>query len=415
MTNKAALIVGAPGRLRDGVQALLLASPVITAVELADSELAAVKAVRNRCPALAVVIMSRLDDGIPAILRWIKVRCASSRFLIISSNAHLESTAIAAGANRFALIGTAAPHLAEGGGRAGAGGGRPELTAGTSAAPLLPAATAAAPDARGWRRPPRRRKEGGADDRPGAPFRGWRRGRSARAGRARVFHRPAHDRGHQDANEPADRGGGRVHCRAAERQRRPRGGHRLSRGPDASLAASAGAAGGCRPQPGLSGEGDRAGAPGAADRPAAPAGNGGPIGALNSPARRQLPSGPAIRTASTPPWDRGPIITRAGPGCGPSPRPTGRSMIAAGRMAETSGGCRIGRNGGSGRVDSVVLESWIDCRIAGSQARQFERPRPAWPWHPATLYHVQTAFPWAQPDALESNSTCRLKSATSRE
>ena len=108
-----ALIVGAPSRVRAGVQALLLASPVIAAVELADSGLAAVKAVRNCCPALVVVIMSRSDDGIPAILRRIKAKCASSRFLVLGSDAHLESAATAAGADRFALIGTAAPQLAE--------------------------------------------------------------------------------------------------------------------------------------------------------------------------------------------------------------------------------------------------------------------------------------------------------------
>lgn len=112
MTNKAtlALIVGAPSPLRDGVQALLLASPVITAVELADSEVAAI---RRCCPALIVVIMSRVGDSIPAILRWIKPRYASSRFLVLGGDAHLESTATAAGADRFALIGTAAPQLAE--------------------------------------------------------------------------------------------------------------------------------------------------------------------------------------------------------------------------------------------------------------------------------------------------------------
>ncbi len=113
MTNKAALIVGAPSRLRDGVQALLQANHVTAAVELADSGLAAVKAVRNCCPALVVVITSRLDDGIPAILRRIKARCGSSRFLVLGDDAHLESTATAAGADRFALIGTPAPRLAE--------------------------------------------------------------------------------------------------------------------------------------------------------------------------------------------------------------------------------------------------------------------------------------------------------------
>ena len=113
MTNKAALIVGAPSRLRDGVQALLQANHVTAAVELADSGLAAVKAVRNCCPALVVVIMPRLEDGIPAHLRRIKARCASSRLLLLGGDAHLESTATAAGADRFALIGTPAPRLAE--------------------------------------------------------------------------------------------------------------------------------------------------------------------------------------------------------------------------------------------------------------------------------------------------------------
>ena len=110
MTDQTVLIIGASDRLRDGVEALLLANPAIAGVEVVDSGPAAVTAVRNGCPTLVVVIMWTVDDVFPASLRS---SCPGSRFLALGGDADLENAANAAGIDSFALIGTPASRLGD--------------------------------------------------------------------------------------------------------------------------------------------------------------------------------------------------------------------------------------------------------------------------------------------------------------
>ena len=105
------LVAARPGRVRDGLQALLAAIPQIEMIGQADDGASALKSVVEHRPALVL-----LDTNLPGneawvVLRQIKAQWPQARCLIMSDSGQQRRAAKAAGADGMLLKGFLAAEL----------------------------------------------------------------------------------------------------------------------------------------------------------------------------------------------------------------------------------------------------------------------------------------------------------------
>lgn len=103
--HASAVIVAKPGRFRDSLRALLTATPQIDAVNQANDEESALKAI-----AVDHVTLMLLDGSLPgnevgAMLRGIRAERPQVRCIVLADNARQQREAKAAGADAVLLKG----------------------------------------------------------------------------------------------------------------------------------------------------------------------------------------------------------------------------------------------------------------------------------------------------------------------
>ena len=112
MNNHApVLIVARPGRMRDGLQALLAAMPQIGSVDLTDDGPSALSTAPNQHPALVLLDTRTSGDETLAVLRQIKTRWPLARCLLLVDTDRQRRLARAAGADGVLLKGFQADQL----------------------------------------------------------------------------------------------------------------------------------------------------------------------------------------------------------------------------------------------------------------------------------------------------------------
>ena len=105
------LVAARPGRVRDGLQALLAAIPQIEMIGQADDGASALKSVVEHRPALVLLDTNLPGDEVLAVLRQIKAQWPQARCLIMSDSGQQRRTAKAAGADGMLLKGFLAAEL----------------------------------------------------------------------------------------------------------------------------------------------------------------------------------------------------------------------------------------------------------------------------------------------------------------
>ncbi len=112
MSGDVAILVAArPGRVRDGLQALLAAIPQIKMIGHADDGVSVLERVAEHKPALVLLDTNLPDGEVWAVLRQIKIRCPQARCLIMSDTGQQRRAAKAAGADGVLLKGFLAAEL----------------------------------------------------------------------------------------------------------------------------------------------------------------------------------------------------------------------------------------------------------------------------------------------------------------
>jgi len=103
--------VAQPGRVRDGLQALLMARAEIEIVGLADDvSMALIAAVR--CDPALILLDMRLDHGeSQVLLERFRKRWPGARYLLLAENVQQQRAAVAAGADDSLLKGFSATRL----------------------------------------------------------------------------------------------------------------------------------------------------------------------------------------------------------------------------------------------------------------------------------------------------------------
>ncbi|MDY7076606.1 MAG: response regulator [Chloroflexota bacterium] len=109
--NTPVLIVSRPGRVRDGLQALLTAMPQIGAVDLVDDGLSVLNVATKRRPALVLLDTHTPSDEIHTTLRNIKTMWPQTPCIVLASNGRQQRDARAAGADGVLLKGYPATQL----------------------------------------------------------------------------------------------------------------------------------------------------------------------------------------------------------------------------------------------------------------------------------------------------------------
>ncbi len=105
------LIAARPGRVRDGLQALLAAIPQIEMIGQADDGASALKSVVEHRPALVLLDTNLPGNEVWAVLRQIKAQWPQARCLIMSDSGQQRRAAQAAGADGMLLKGFLAAEL----------------------------------------------------------------------------------------------------------------------------------------------------------------------------------------------------------------------------------------------------------------------------------------------------------------
>jgi DNA-binding NarL/FixJ family response regulator len=105
------LVAARPGRVRDGLQALLAAIPQIEIIGHADDGASALECVAEHKPALVLLDTNLPDGQVWTVLKQIKMRCPQARCLIISDTSQQRQAAKAAGADGVLLKGFLAAEL----------------------------------------------------------------------------------------------------------------------------------------------------------------------------------------------------------------------------------------------------------------------------------------------------------------
>lgn len=109
--QNSALIVAAPSRIRDGLQALLKTMPALNPIDLIDSAAAVPEAVTQTGPDLVLFDANLSGDEIWLVIRQVKVKSPQILCIAIVSNMLQKRMAQAAGADQILLAGFPAGEL----------------------------------------------------------------------------------------------------------------------------------------------------------------------------------------------------------------------------------------------------------------------------------------------------------------
>jgi DNA-binding NarL/FixJ family response regulator len=107
------LIVAKPGRVRDGLQALLTAITEIDSVEQMDDTTSALRRITEQRPDLVLLDFSLTGDEPQAILKRIKAESPQTRCLALADDVEEQQIAKAAGADAILIKGFPAQRLIE--------------------------------------------------------------------------------------------------------------------------------------------------------------------------------------------------------------------------------------------------------------------------------------------------------------
>ena len=108
-----ALIVSARPEIRDGLRALLMATPNIGGVNQAANAYEALQIIHVQCPTLILLDVDSILGGIQELLEKIKVECNLCRFIVLIDHAHERQEAELAGADAVLLKGCPSLKLVE--------------------------------------------------------------------------------------------------------------------------------------------------------------------------------------------------------------------------------------------------------------------------------------------------------------
>ena len=104
-----ALIVAARPEIRDGLRALLMATPTVSSVNQAANADEALQIIKAQCPTLVLLYV----NSIKQVIEEIKVECHCCRFIVLIDNAHQRQEAESAGADAVLLKGCPSWRLVE--------------------------------------------------------------------------------------------------------------------------------------------------------------------------------------------------------------------------------------------------------------------------------------------------------------
>ncbi len=104
-----ALIVAARPEIRDGLRALLMATPTVSSVNQAANADEALQIIKAQCPALVLLDV----NSIKQLIEEIKVECHRCRFIVLIDHAHQRQEAESAGADAVLLKGCPSWRLVE--------------------------------------------------------------------------------------------------------------------------------------------------------------------------------------------------------------------------------------------------------------------------------------------------------------
>ena len=104
-----ALIVAARPEIRDGLRALLMATPTVSSVNQAANADEALQIIKAQCPALVLLDV----NSIKQLIEEIKVECHCCRFIVLIDDAHQREEAESAGADAVLLKGCPSWKLVE--------------------------------------------------------------------------------------------------------------------------------------------------------------------------------------------------------------------------------------------------------------------------------------------------------------
>ena len=106
-----ALLAAKPGRVRDGLQALLAAMPQIETIELANDSASALRMIARHWPALVLLDTNLPANGVWTVLEQVKTRWPQVRCLILTDNNRQRHMAQAIGADAMLIKGFPAMEL----------------------------------------------------------------------------------------------------------------------------------------------------------------------------------------------------------------------------------------------------------------------------------------------------------------
>ena len=110
--NNSALIVAARPEIRDGLRALLMATPAVSSVNQAANADEALEIIKAQCPALVLLDVNSIKQLIQ-LIEEIKVECHRCRIIVLIDDAHLRQEAESAGADAVLLKGCPSWRLVE--------------------------------------------------------------------------------------------------------------------------------------------------------------------------------------------------------------------------------------------------------------------------------------------------------------
>ena len=108
-----ALIVAAPGDLRDGLQSLLTTIPGIGPISQANDEPTALRIIEQQSPDLVLLDFHIPGDNVPAVLERIKAEYPQTRSLVLADHVQQQREAKSVAADVVVLKGFLAAKLVE--------------------------------------------------------------------------------------------------------------------------------------------------------------------------------------------------------------------------------------------------------------------------------------------------------------
>ncbi len=108
-----ALIVAERPEIRDGLRALLMATPQIGSVNQVANAPEALQIIHELCPTLVLLDVNLIHGTIQELLEQIKGGCPRCRFIILIDEAHQRQEAESAGAEAVLLKGCPTGKLLE--------------------------------------------------------------------------------------------------------------------------------------------------------------------------------------------------------------------------------------------------------------------------------------------------------------